>query len=124
MGLVHGSGSAVVLVTVGAVVAVSGLTARVVAFEVEDAGLVVRYAARPSFELLWSDCVELRPPRTPLGGWRVIGVDRSRTLMPSDVLGNAWVLEAVVVRSGLLFRDRSWRSPQILAPGDAISRPA
>jgi hypothetical protein len=105
----------------GAFIAVSGFAARVVALESTGRGLVIRYAARRPFVVPWSGCVELRPPRTPLGGWRVSAVGGSRTLMPTDVLGHERILEDLIVGSGLVFRGHSWRAPAALAPEGAVS---
>jgi hypothetical protein len=102
-------------------VAFSGFTARVGSLDVAGGGLTVRYAARRPFEVSWSDLRELRPPRWPLGGWRLIGEAGSRTLMPSDLLGQEWVLHAIIDRAGLRFGEGAW----IRACGQAqVSRTA
>ena len=88
--------------------AASGFAARVGSLEVAGGGLTVRYAARRPFEVSWSDLRELRPPRWPLGGWRLIGEAGSRTLMPSDLLGHEWVLDAIIDRAGLQFGEGAW----------------
>ena len=92
----------------GLLVAVSGLMARVVWVEVAPAGVVIRYSRRRPFVLSWRDLRGLRPPRWPLGGWRLIGDSGSRTLMPSDLLGHEWVLAAVIDRAGLRFDEGAW----------------
>ena len=98
----------IVLALGGALVAVSGFTARVASLDVAGGGLTVRYTARPPFKVSWSDLRELRPPRWPLGGWRLIGEARSRTLMPSDLLGQEGVLDAMIDRAGLRFGEGAW----------------
>jgi hypothetical protein len=101
-----------VLVPCGGFVATTGLAARVRAVGAGRDGLIVRYAARPSFLLPWTECQELRPPGWLLDGWRVAGTCRSRSLMPSDLLGNEWVLATVIASAGLSFTGSSWvRSP-------------
>jgi hypothetical protein len=100
----------------GTFVAVAGLTARVSGLEVTDSGLTVHYAARRPFSLSWTECRELRAPRTQLGAWRVTGFERSITLMPSDVLGLEWILRATVVRAGLHFEDEAWRRRALVSP--------
>jgi hypothetical protein len=99
----------VVLALGGALVAVSGFAARVISVEVAGCGLTVRYAARRPFERSWSDLHTLRPPRWPLGGWRVVGDSGSRTLMPSDLLGAESLLDAIVHGASLRFSGREWR---------------
>jgi len=105
----------------GAFVAVTGFAARVVALESTGRGLVIRYAARRSFFVPWSGCVELRPPRTPLGGWRVSARGGSRTLMPTDVLGHERMLAALVTGSELVFQGGAWRARPASACGGAVS---
>jgi hypothetical protein len=101
------------LVVAGGFVILTGLAGRVRAVRAGRTGMVVRYAARRSLVLSWSGCRELRPPRTMLGGWRVIGSDGSRCLMPSDVIRNEWLLSAIIEAAGLSFRGRRWvRDPR------------
>jgi hypothetical protein len=95
----------------GGLVFVSGLRDRVVELVVDDRGLLVVRAGRPATRLAWSEIVALRPPRTPLGGWRVLAGKGSATLMPSDVLGREWVLGEVVVRAPLVRDGRAWAAP-------------
>jgi hypothetical protein len=105
----------------GLLVAVSGLTARVVSVELAPAGLAIRYSRRRTFELPWRDLRMVRPPRWPLGGWRLTGHVGGRTLMPSDLLGHEWVLVSVVDRAGLRFREGAWTRECGQPP---VSRPA
>jgi hypothetical protein len=100
----------------GTFVAVAGLAARVSGLDVTDVGLTVHYAARRPFSLSWTECLELRAPRTPLGGWRVTGSVRSITLMPSDVLGLEWVLREIVVRAALSYDGGAWSRPAWVSP--------
>ncbi len=92
----------------GVLVTVSGFMARVVSVEAAPAGVVIRYSRRRPFELPWGDLRMLRPPRWPLGGWRLMGDAGSRTLMPSDLLGQEWVLDAIIDRAGLRFGEGAW----------------
>lgn len=105
----------------GILVAVSGVIARVTAVEVTPTGLVVRYAARRPFELPWGACRVLRPPRWPLGGWRVMGPAGNRALMPSDLLGSERMLDGIIGGAGLRFAGREWRRPTE-ADREAVSR--
>jgi hypothetical protein len=95
-------------VVAGGFVALTGLLGRVRAVRAGRTGMVVRYAARPVLVVPWASCQELRPPRTLLGGWRVIGSDGSRCLMPSDVLRNEWLLAAIIDAAALSFGGRYW----------------
>jgi hypothetical protein len=96
------------LMVAGEFIAMTGFMGRVRIVAAGGAGVVVRYVARPSFVLSWAAVQEVRPPRTLLGCWRVIGSSRSRSLMPSDLLGNEWLLAAIIASAGLSFSDRSW----------------
>jgi hypothetical protein len=99
----------VALAVVGLFVAVAGVAGRVRGFEVRQGAIVVRYAAPRAWAVSWHDCRELRPPRLPMGGWRVATTDGGRrTLMRSDLLGNEWVLAAIVQRAELSFTGRAW----------------
>lgn len=89
------------IAALGAGVVGGGLTARVTALEVGRTALVVRYALRRPFVLSWVSCTAVRPPRWPLGGWRLLGPAGSRTLMPSDLLGLEGVLTTLVERTDL-----------------------
>jgi hypothetical protein len=95
-------------VAAGGFVAVTGLVGRVRTLRAGRAALVVCFAARPALVLSWESCLELQPPRTPFGGWRVIGSHVSRSLMPSDVLCNEWLLAAIIDAAGLSFQGRRW----------------
>jgi hypothetical protein len=110
------------LMVAGGFIAMTGLMGRVRILRAGRAGLVIRYAARPSFVLSWAACQEVRPPRTLLGGWQIIGAARSRCLMPSDLLRNEWVLAAIVGSARLSFSGRSWvrEHPQV-PPRSGIS---
>ena len=118
LGLGHGQ---ILLAGGGLLVAASGLTARVVSVEVAPAGLAIRYSLRRPFELPWRDLRVVRPPRWPLGGWRLTGHEGGRTLMPSDLLGHEWVLVTVVDRAGLRFGEGAWTRE---CPQPPVSRPA
>jgi hypothetical protein len=96
------------LAVAGLFVLVTGLAWRVRGFRYNGEVLVVRYAMRPSWVVPLGACRELRPPRLPVGGWRVRTADGGRTLMPSDLLGNEWVLTAIVARAGWSFDGRTW----------------
>jgi hypothetical protein len=102
--------SAVMLVAAGLLIAATGLWARVVGLEIDEAGITVRYARRHPYRLNWKDCRGLAPPRWPLGGWCLRTDDRRRTMMPSDVLGNEDVLRRLVQASRLSFDGREWRA--------------
>ncbi|HYT30145.1 MAG TPA: hypothetical protein VEN82_05160 [Actinomycetota bacterium] len=96
----------------GGLIAVTGIAGRVVGIEVRDQALTIRYAARPAFVLPWSELHRLRPPATALGGWRLASARGARTLMPSDLLGNEGVLGSAILRAGLAFDGRCWRTPR------------
>jgi hypothetical protein len=96
------------LVAAGTFVAITGLAGRVRILEADSGGLMIRYAARAPAFLSWAECRELRPPRTPLGGWHFFGTGRSRSLMPSDLLHREWVLEEIIDSAGLSFAGRNW----------------
>jgi hypothetical protein len=100
-----------VLIAAGAFVAVTGLAGRVRMIGIEGTGLVIRYAARPSVRLPWAAVSGIRAPRTPLGGWRLIRIGRSHSLMPSDLLGNEWLLVEAIRSTGLLRHGRRWMRP-------------
>jgi hypothetical protein len=102
-------GTRLVLVLGGLLVAVSGFAARVVALEIGRDRLIIHYSRRPAFCLSWAEIRMLGAPRWPMGGWRVLGERRRRTLMPSDLLGREWALSAVVQRAGLRFIEGVWR---------------
>jgi hypothetical protein len=94
----------------GATVAISGLAGRVTAIMVVPGGLVVRYAGRHAYTIAWGECASVRPPRWPLGGWRIERTDgAARILMPSDMHGLDWVVPAAVRRAGLRFEGGRWR---------------
>ncbi len=92
----------------GILVIVSGFRDRVMEVAVDDRALLVYRARRSPTRLAWSEVLAVRAPRIPLGGWRVTTGDRSTTLMPSDVLGNEWVLLEVIRRAGLVRNGRRW----------------
>jgi hypothetical protein len=96
-----------ILAVAGLGVAIPGFVARVERLEVRPDALVIRYRARPAFAVPWDTCRSVIPPRWPLGGWRVAG-ERSRILMPSDLLGQEQVLDAVIARAGLRYRSGAW----------------
>ncbi|HJP67130.1 MAG TPA: hypothetical protein VKA30_12615, partial [Actinomycetota bacterium] len=95
------------MMAAGLAVAVAGFVARVVAVEAGPSALKIRYAARSSFVVPWGSLHTLSPPRWPLGGWRVAGA-RGRVLMPSDVFARERLLDVIVARAGLRFRDGAW----------------
>jgi hypothetical protein len=95
----------------GAGIATSGIRSRVTRLEVRDRGMVVHRAFRPPIAVPWESVERVRPPRTPVGGWRVDAGRRSMTLMPSDILGHEAVLDLAVERAGLWFGGRSWSKP-------------
>jgi hypothetical protein len=92
----------------GVFVALAGAWARVRSIVADPIGLQVRAANGAEFSLAWSELLALRPPRTPLAGWRFHGRSASRTLMPSDLWGIEAVLELAVKRAGLKFSGRRW----------------
>lgn len=96
----------------GAFVSVTGLAGRVRMLGAGDAGLVVRYVGRPALHVPWAALGELRAPMTPLGGWRLIHEGRRRSLMPSDLLGNEWVLIEAIRAAGLTFEGKRWIKPR------------
>jgi hypothetical protein len=96
------------IIVAGGFIAMTGLTGRVRVLRAGQTDLVIRYAARPPLVMSWTACRELRPPRTFLGSWRVIGAGRRRSLMPSDLLRNEWLLAAIIGSARLSFTGRSW----------------
>jgi hypothetical protein len=96
------------LIAAGGFILLAGLIGRVRTVRAERAGVVVHYAGRRRLTLPWAACQELRPPRSFVGGWRVIGTGGSGSLMPSDLLGNEWLLAAIVDSARLSFSGRSW----------------
>ena len=99
---------ALLVSALGAWIVAAGLWSRVTGFEALGAGLVLRYGQRPPFHLTWAECRSLRPPRWPMGGWRLATERGNQTLMPSDVLGNEWMLDHLVRSAGLSFDGRRW----------------
>jgi hypothetical protein len=99
---------ALVLAALGVWILAAGLLSRVTGLEVTHSGLVVCYGLRHPFRLTWVQCRSLRPPRWPMGGWRLGTEQESRTLMPSDVLGNEWMLDHLVRCAELSFDGRKW----------------
>jgi hypothetical protein len=97
------------LMAAGLFIVVAGSVARVSAFRADDHGFVILFARRPSFVAPWSELRTLKPPATPLGGWRLMDVrEQGRTLMPSDLFGHDELLGLIVLRSGLRFDGRLW----------------
>jgi hypothetical protein len=92
----------------GAFVVLTGARGRVTSIEADGEALTIRSARGRPFALAWADVVVLRPPRTPLGGWRVQGKTGARTLMPSDLWGSEAVLALVTRSAGLRFDGRRW----------------
>ena len=100
---------ALTLAAFGIGVAAAGVWARVSEIDVEESGLAVLYAGKRAFRMPWAECRALRPPRWPLGGWRLEAEGGTRVLMPSDLLGNEDLLDLVVLSVGLSFDGRAWR---------------
>jgi len=99
----------VFLVAAGLFIAAAGSVARVAGLRAGAEGFVVLFARRPPFAASWIEIAALRPPRSPLGGWRVTNLRGDRwTLMPSDLLGHEALLDLIVVRASLRFDGRSW----------------
>jgi len=92
----------------GGFIVLAGFWARVTAIEGSPAGLSIRYARRRAFTATWPECRALRPPSTPLGGWRIECVRSARTLMPSDLWRHEHVLDSIVRAAGLRFDGRAW----------------
>lgn len=125
-GLTSGPGAgwaSPVCLLAGAFVGVTGLAGRVRMVEAGDQGLVVHYAGRPPWRVPWTRISGLGAPSTPVGGWRLVADGRSRTLMPSDLLSNEWVLVAVIQAAGLSFTGGRWERSGAAAPF-GISPPA
>jgi hypothetical protein len=99
---------AVLVVTGGGFVALTGLVWRVTSLATTPEDLSVGYAWRRPARIAWSGVERLRPPATPLGGWRILGQARHLTLMPSDMFGHEEVLGLLVRRAGLRFDGRAW----------------
>lgn len=106
----------------GALVSVSGFRRRVTAVAADDRGLTIRYQAAMPFTASWTACQGLRPPRSPLGGWRIQAGGAATTLMPSDLWGHEELLDAVVDSALLRFDGRAWRRMAWPTPGDSRDR--
>jgi hypothetical protein len=104
-------GAGLALVAGGAFVAVTGARGRVTSIQADRDGLTVCSSGGRPFVLSWPDVEVVRPPRTPLGGWRVQGRIGARTLMPSDLWGSEAVLPLVTRSAGLRFDGHRWRRP-------------
>jgi len=87
------------LAVAGAFVAVTGFLRRVLTIGVDLGGVRVEHRRGHPFAAAWDQIGELRPPRTPLGGWTIVAEQRRCTLMPSD-LWNAEAELAVLVTRG------------------------
>jgi len=94
-----------------ALIAVSGLLERVSDVWVAPGELVVRRAGLGLRRARWAEVLDLTPPRTPLGAWRIRSGGSTISLMPSDLLDGELLLWAVVRRAGLVFDGRRWRRP-------------
>lgn len=92
----------------GAFVAFTGFRSRVTRIETGPHGVTVAFALKPPFHLSWPDLVAVRPPRTPLGGWRLVGRGIGRTLMASDLWGHEDLLRVAVAAAGLDFGGGRW----------------
>jgi hypothetical protein len=104
---------ALLVSALGVWIVVAGLWSRVTGFEALDSGLVVRYGRQRPFHVTWAECRSLRAPRWPMGGWRLEGERTRCTLMPSDVLGNEWMLDLLVRSAELSFDGSRWiRDPR------------
>jgi len=90
-------------------IAVAGVAERVTAVDASGDELVVRRVTAPDQRAPWAGIRELRPPRFPLGRWQIRSETSSISLMPSDLLGGERALEAVVLRSHLVFEQGRWR---------------
>jgi hypothetical protein len=104
---------AVALAASGSIIAWAGWSGRVIALRVRPGGLSVVYRRRRAFDVPWNTLQRVAAPRWPLGGWRLTirsgATDGDhRTLMPSDVIGNEWVLEAAVSVAQLGYDGRGW----------------
>jgi hypothetical protein len=106
---------AIPLIPGGAVVGIAGSIARVTRIRFGNDHLEILFAVRRSFIASWSDIRSLRPPGTPLGGWRLtMACGAQTTLMPSDLFGHEELLGLIVRGAGLRFDGRAWISD----PGD------
>jgi hypothetical protein len=93
----------------GAFVAGAGGLLRVRSLSANLEELEVDRPVRPR-RLPWAAIRGVDPPRWPLGGWRLLADDGPVTLMPSDLLGNEWVLAEAIRRCSLVWSDGAWRS--------------
>lgn len=100
--------SGLVILAGGAFVAFAGFRSRVTRIETCPRGVTVAYALKRSFHLSWRDLVALRPPGTPVSGWRLLGRRGARTLMPSDLWGHEDLLRSAVAAAGLDFVGGRW----------------
>lgn len=104
----------VALAAIGCFVLYSAVRSRVRSIAASADGITIRYARGRSTTMAWSDCRGLRPPRTPMGGWRLARPSGVVTLMPSDLLGLEAVLASVVVLGGLAHESGRWSRPGCL----------
>ncbi len=109
------------LAAAGAFVAAAGVVWRVTRIEWDERHLRVGYAGRGPRIVAWGQLTALRPPRSPLGGWRLEtgreGRHAGPVLMASDLLGHEAVLAAAILHAGLRFDGRSWSRPNAGAGG-------
>lgn len=101
----------VAVLAAGAAIGWSGIRSRVTGLDVRLDALIVRRALRPPVVLPWDRIRSIRPPASPIGGWRLGTAGASIVLMPSDVRGNEDVLALAVRRAGLRFDGRAWSRP-------------
>ncbi len=101
----------VALTATGCFVLLSAVRSRVRSIAVSSDGISIGYASGRSTNIAWSDCRGLRPPRTPIGGWRLARPSGVVTLMPSDLLGLEAALASVVVLGGLAREGGRWSRP-------------
>jgi len=105
----RGGIEALLLVASGTFIAVAGSVARVTGMLAGHEGILVHFAARSPFRARWGEIHGLRPPGTPVGGWRLAAAgETGTTLMPSDLFGHEELLAEIVARSGLSFDGRRW----------------
>jgi len=100
-----------VVVLGSAVAATDGVVSRVAAVGLSPGAFEVERAVARDQVARWTDVRELRPPRTPLSGWRILSTTGRISLMPSDLFGAENALGEIVRRSSLEFRLGRWRRP-------------
>jgi hypothetical protein len=99
---------AALCIAAGVLVTEVAVRKRVTSIELGSGEMAVLYARSPPRRLPWSGWRAVRPPRWPLGGWRLVSNGHGVTLMPTDLWGLERILERAILTAGLRFDGRDW----------------